>query len=126
MAKLASLKPRVGTLDLRHATVLPPMTAEEAERARKARLDRERGTARQRGYDAAWRRLRKAFLAAHPLCQCEDCQAGVKRVTAATVVDHIVPISERPDLRLEWSNLRAMSKPCHDRRTARDQGFARR
>lgn len=43
----------------------------------------------------------------------------------ATVVDHIMSISERPDLRLEWSNLRAMSKRCHDRRTAREQGFAR-
>ena len=79
----------------------------------------------QRGYDHAWRKLRVRFLAAHPLCQCDDCQDGQKKTTAATVVDHIIAIAERPDLRLDWNNLRAMSKPCHDRRTAREQSFGR-
>lgn len=44
----------------------------------------------------------------------------------ATVVDHKVSIRERPDLRLVWSNLRGFRKACHDRRTALEQGFARR
>jgi 5-methylcytosine-specific restriction protein A len=85
----------------------------------------KRPTSTQMGYDADWRRLRAAFLSAHPLCMCDDCQEGKKRVTLATVVDHIEPIAERPDLRLEWSNLRSMSKPHHDRHTARTRGFGR-
>ena len=54
----------------------------------------------------------------NPIC-C--CGCGGK----ATEVDHIVSIKDRPDLRLVWSNLRAMTKSCHSRRTAKEQGFAR-
>jgi 5-methylcytosine-specific restriction enzyme A len=97
----------------------------EAEAERKAAIDARRGSSADRGYDAAWRRCRALYLAAHPLCECEDCGAGVKRVTPAEVVDHIRTVAEAPELRLSWSNLRAMAKACHDRRTARDQGFAR-
>ena len=35
---------------------------------RRMQLDRWRGSAASRGYDAAWRLLRKAKLAADPLC----------------------------------------------------------
>jgi 5-methylcytosine-specific restriction protein A len=87
--------------------------------------DRKRPSASKRLYDTAWQKLRKRKLVADPLCQCDDCEAGAKRVTAATVVDHIVPIAERPDLRLDWDNLRSMSKTCHDRHTARTRGFGR-
>lgn len=83
---------------------------------------RERGTRQQRGYDAAWQRVRLAHLAAEPLCRF--CKR-MGRITAATEVDHIVSIREAPHLRLEDSNLRSLCKPCHSRRTARDQGFAR-
>lgn len=95
------------------------------EAVRKRDLDRQRGTTAERGYDADWKRVRAMKLAMSPLCECEGCQAGRLRVTEATVVDHIVPIAERPDLRLALSNLRSMAKSCHDRRTAREQGFAR-
>ena len=92
---------------------------------RKADLDRNRGSASKRGYDRDWQRLSKAFLRVHPLCQCPDCDEGRKRLTPANTVDHIKSIRERPDLRLEWSNLRAMHKNCHDRHTAKQQGFAK-
>jgi 5-methylcytosine-specific restriction enzyme A len=89
--------------------------------------DSHRGTARERGYDRTWEKLSKAYLMAHPLCQCDDCMDGTLKVTAANVVDHIQPIALRPDLRLVWSNLRAMNKRCHDRHTGRTRGtFARR
>lgn len=45
-------------------------------------------TAQVRGYNSRWQAARLAFLAKHPLCVM--CQAE-GRVTAATVVDHIVP-----------------------------------
>lgn len=90
--------------------------------AEKREHDRRRGNRHQRLYTNAWARASKAFLAAHPLCQCEDCGDGRKRVTAATVVDHKVP--HRGDRSLFWdsSNWQSMAKACHDRKTARDDG----
>jgi 5-methylcytosine-specific restriction protein A len=75
-------------------------------------------------YDYTWRRLRDAYLRQHPLCECDDCKRD-GRITPAQVVDHIVPVNAAPERRLDWSNLRAMSKRCHDRHTAREQGFGR-
>ena len=91
---------------------------EVAEARRKAVLDRKRPSAADRGYDNAWRAVRKQFLKANPTC----CMCG----QPATEVDHIVSIRERPDLRLRWSNLRALDRSCHSRRTALEQGFARK
>lgn len=91
----------------------------QAERDRKAAFDRTRGSAAERGYDKDWFRLRHHFLKANPVCCCGCGQP-------ATEVDHIKSVHERPDLRLVWSNLRAMAKACHSQRTARDQGFARK
>ena len=99
-------------------------TRAESERDRKRQFDRKRGKTAERGYDALWRKVRAVKLAQSPLCECDECQAGRIRVREAKVVDHIVPISERPDLRLDLSNLRSMAKPCHDKRTALEQGFA--
>ena len=82
------------------------------------RSDQRRESPSKRGYDAAWQRLRAAKLAADPLCECDDCKRHGWLVPA-DVVDHIQPIEERPDLRLDWSNLRSMAKAHHDRRTAR-------
>jgi 5-methylcytosine-specific restriction protein A len=84
--------------------------------------------ARRRAYDAArpsrsaiyghrWRKLRAAYLATHPVC---ECGCGY----AATVVDHRTPHNGDPGLIFSWDNLQAMTKPCHDRKTAaRDGGF---
>ncbi|MGK2287233.1 HNH endonuclease [Pedomonas sp. V897] len=100
-------------------------------RERKRRLDDRRLTAAQRGYDAAWRRLRDAVIVERGL-RCDQCKRiGALWMRDATPtmpvleVDHIISVAERPDLRLEPSNLRVLCRPCHSRRTARDQGFAR-
>jgi 5-methylcytosine-specific restriction enzyme A len=92
---------------------------EQAERERKARLDAERPGTAQRGYDQAWRALRARYLEANPDCETPGCRRP------ATDVDHRQSVRDRPDLRLDWFNLRALCHPCHSRRTARDQGFAR-
>lgn len=91
-------------------------SAAEERRKAKADLDRRRGSAAARGYDAVWQRLRASYLAAYPLCVM--CRAS-GQTTAASVVDHIRPIAERPDLRLEWSNLQSLCKPHHDREKQR-------
>lgn len=73
-----------------------------------------RGSAASRGYDARWRRARKAFLQAHPLCA--ECRKE-GRYTAASVVDHIIP--HRGDANLFWDerNWQSLCKDCHDRKT---------
>ena len=85
--------------------------------------DRERGTAHERGYTARWRRAREWFLKQNPLCV--ECQKRGK-LTPATVVDHIIP--HKGDMESFWNvnNWQALCKPCHDRKTAReDGGFGR-
>ena len=76
--------------------------------------DRMRGGAAARGYNAEWRRARKAFLQKHPLCAVCG-KAG--KLTPATVVDHIIP--HRGNKRLFWDehNWQPLCKDCHDRKT---------
>lgn len=78
----------------------------ERDRERKARFDKQRPTARQRGYDSKWDQARKAFIAKHP--DCSRCGAP------ATVVHHSTP--HRGDKSLFWdrSNWVPACQPCHD------------
>jgi len=77
--------------------------------------DKARGSSTKRGYDAKWRRTRRRYLKAHPICCEPDC------MRLATDVDHIDglgplgPDGHNPD------NLRAYCHPHHSQRTARDQ-----
>lgn len=91
--------------------------------------DREVEARRQgsaaRGYTWRWRKESALFLRAHPVCECDECRAA-KRVRVAEVVDHRVP--HKGDRALFWNreNWQAMSKACHDAKTAReDGGFGR-
>ena len=110
MSKLPMIKPRVQTLALSKVRMLPRPS---------------RGSHSGQGlYTYRWKQARLAFLRAHPLCQCPDCDEGRKRVMPASVVDHRIP--HRGDERLFWSesNWTAMAKQCHDAKTAReDSGF---
>ena len=74
-----------------------------------ARADRIRG---RRGVE-----LRRRILAGNPLCA--SCEAK-GRVTAATEVDHIVPLSKGGSN--DKSNLRPMCGDCHAAKTAADMG----
>lgn len=73
-----------------------------------------RGGAAARGYDSRWREARKLYLQQHPLCvKCLE----EKKITPATVVDHIVP--HRGDKKLFWdqSNWQPLCKEHHDKKT---------
>jgi len=100
--------------------------------------DAQRGSSTERGYGYKWQQASKKFLRDHPLCQCPDCDAGNLRLRQATVVDHRIPHrlkealdSKNPDRitraqKLFWDqkNWQAMSKQCHDKKTAsQDGGF---
>jgi 5-methylcytosine-specific restriction enzyme A len=77
----------------------------------------DRGTRQERGYDAAWMRLRQAHLMEHPLC--EQCKAN-GRITPARHVDHIEEFCGLDDLkRLDPANLRSLCVRCHMAKTAK-------
>ena len=78
-----------------------------------ARTPEGRGTAAERGYDAAWRRFRKWFLSQHPLC-CfrEDPRHRHECGIAASVVDHVVPLPAGP--RLDERNCRPVCRRAHE------------
>jgi 5-methylcytosine-specific restriction protein A len=87
-----------------------------SEAARKRAYDADRPS-RSAIYGRRWRKLRDAYLATHPLC---ECGCGY----AAAVVDHRTPHNGNPALIFAWDNLQAMTKACHDRKTAAvDGGF---
>jgi 5-methylcytosine-specific restriction protein A len=79
----------------------------KADRERKARFDKNRPTARERGYTTRWDQTRKGFLAKHPSCAMCGAQA--------TVVDHIV--RHGGDWTLFWTrtNWQPLCVPCHSR-----------
>jgi len=82
------------------------------------RQDRFRGSSSSRGYDRNWRKLRDAYIRAHPLCEIKtNCFAGP---VLASEVDHRIPIVDRPDLRLDPANLQSACKACHSSKTMRE------
>ena len=90
--------------------------AADAQARRWAEADAARPSSHARGYDRRWARTRAGFLTRNPLCvACEV--AG--RVTAATVVDHIVP--HRGDHARFWdrANWQPLCRRCHDAKTRR-------
>lgn len=64
-----------------------------------------------RGYTYQWEQYRKRFLLQHPLCvHCES----LGRITAATIVDHIVPHHGNVELFWKQDNHQSLCKCCHD------------
>ena len=82
----------------------------------------QRATPAERGYDARWRRRRLIQLKREPLCRICKAQG---RITPATEVDHIVPLSAGgPDA---FSNYQELCASCHAKKTVReDGGFGKR
>lgn len=80
----------------------------------KRRAPESRPDATERGYDRRWKRMRLMYLNEHPLCA--SCEArGL--VVEATEVDHIDEQGPRGGRGYDESNLMAMCKPCHSRKT---------
>ena len=73
--------------------------------------------ASERGYGSAWRRARRRYLEAHPLC-VECMKEG--RYTRATDVDHIVPHRGDPALFWDEDNWQALCHRHHSVKTRRD------
>lgn len=89
--------------------------AGEADRARPVNV---RPSAAAQGYGAKWRKLRGAYLKAHPNCEWPGCSQPARDV------DHI--IAKAQGGADEWGNLQALCHPHHSRKTAiHDGGFGR-
>lgn len=75
-------------------------------KARNAKHDAKRPSARQRGYNAEWDKARAAFLAVYS--SCARCGAN------ATVVDHRIP--HKGDDALFWDrrNWQPLCSHCHN------------
>ncbi len=106
-------RPRPGCAYMRCSKLAEPGSAYCAEHTRK--VDRQRGTAQERGYDYRWLKIRNNFLMRHPLCY--DCiKAG--RVTAATEVHHIIPLDRNGTN--DEGNLMSLCHSCHVKRTEKN------
>ena len=66
-------------------------------------------------YGRRWQKLRAVYLASHPLCEC-----GCLR--PAAVVHHRKAHHGDTALLLDWDNLQALTKQCHDKITAASGG----
>jgi 5-methylcytosine-specific restriction protein A len=99
------------------------MTNEEYRKWQKGATKKEFTSAKGRGYDRDWRRIREAVLLRDSyLCQVNDSENCTKDTPRlATEVDHKVPFALRPDLRLDMRNLRASCTPCNRRKVTLDK-----
>lgn len=80
-------------------------------------------TAHQRGYGYKWQKAREGWLRAHPLCAYCDREG---RVSAATVVDHVV--AHRGDMKVFWdkANWMSLCASCHSSVKQREENAERR
>lgn len=100
----------------------PKLGAKDGERIRKG--EKYRGSRQSRGYDADWEKLRHAYMQSVKR-QCEECRRR-GYLCLADDVDHIVPVQDEPDLRLEWTNLQALCRVHHKGWKAKMEGYARK
>lgn len=100
----------------------PTLTPGGRCEACQARARRLRRGAYQKGYDSRWARTRRAYLREHPYCECDEHAAMPMPLRPlATEVDHLDGLGPLGPRGHDWSNLRAMTKACHSRATARNQ-----
>jgi 5-methylcytosine-specific restriction protein A len=100
-------------------------------RAHARRRDHYRGSQRARGYTWRWEQRRALFLQLYPLCGMRpggrppvssSCWEA-RRVTPATVVDHVIP--HKGDAALMWNeveNWQALCARCHGLKTNAERG----
>lgn len=81
------------------------------ERPRDRKRERFRGSRQSRGYDREWELLRDAYFKAKKGI-CEEC-ARRGYLEMADVVDHLIPVVDAPDKRLDWNNLQTLCARHH-------------
>jgi 5-methylcytosine-specific restriction endonuclease McrA len=88
-----------------HTRKEPCITVRRLEKERKARFDKKRPTARQRGYTAEWEKARKEYLAVYSSCaRCGQ---------PATLVDHRKAHKGNQTLFWDRANWQPLCTHCH-------------
>lgn len=72
--------------------------------------ERARPTRTQRGYDYSWNKLSKQLRQQQPFCSIPGC------TNKDLTVDHKIPLSDAPYLRLEISNLWVLCRMHNSRK----------
>jgi 5-methylcytosine-specific restriction protein A len=95
--------------------IKPPTFRSKAQAEIMRQNEAMRSVAKAPRYGSDWRKVRFQKLRMNPIC--ELCHVD-HIITEATVVHHLIDVAERPDLRLEMSNLQSLCKSHHDSITA--------
>lgn len=93
-------------------------------RQRDRKKERWRGSRHERGYDAEWTALAAKYKKAVK-GQCEECRRR-GYLAFCDVIDHMEPVADNPDRRLDWSNLDALCHAHHNGLKRRIEDFARK
>jgi 5-methylcytosine-specific restriction endonuclease McrA len=94
----------------RRPTIFKPRNQPDRA-AQNATYDGRRGSARSRGYSAAWDDAAAQLRKAHPLCR--GCEA-IDRVMPAELIDHVEPHKGDPRKFWDQSRWQAACKWHHD------------
>jgi 5-methylcytosine-specific restriction endonuclease McrA len=70
-------------------------------------------------HTTTWRKISRAYLMSHPLCECQSCQKRTVPLPSQHC-DHIIPIKNGGDA-YSWDNLQALNKKCHNRKSAKER-----
>jgi 5-methylcytosine-specific restriction protein A len=81
----------------------------------------DRRSASARGYGRRWQKYRLAFLHRAANALCVECRK-TGRITAATVVDHIIPHKGNDRLFWDPTNHQPLCATCHNKKTVREDG----
>ena len=104
--------------------LVPRGMCEPHRLATRRAADARRPSSTARGYDARWRATAASYLAAHPICECDDPDCR-ELSTDVHHKDGLGPSGPRGHAR---TNLKALAHDCHSRLTAQLQpgGFLAR
>lgn len=100
----------------------PKLGAKDGERVRKR--ERWRGSRQERGYGREWEVLAAEYKKAVK-GQCEECRRR-GYLAPADVVDHMIPITDKPEVRLDWNALDCLCHSHHNGLKRRIEDYARK
>lgn len=101
---------------------VPKLGVSEGHRDRKR--EKWRGSRQERGYDREWELLAADYKRSVK-GQCEECRRR-GYLQHCDVVDHMIPVADDPDRRLDRSNLDALCHVHHNGLKRRIEEYARK
>ncbi len=84
--------------------------------------ERYRDSPKDRGYGWDWDRLAARYRRNNPIC--EECERR-GRIELMVHVDHMIPVADAPELRLDEDNLQSLCLDCHMVWKRRMESYAR-